>query len=151
MNILNAMRALVILERSLKITDPEVMQVERAYLFPPPGSEGMSSSPTWINTWRLTAYQTGAGLREQTYEVHMQMAVKNADQDIAAEIATSFHVALIDALGLSIGLGGEVNHQLIASGQIGLIKIAGIDYVGLDEKVELYIKDFFAFDNVVLI
>ena len=73
-------------------------------------------------------------MRVQDYTVHSQLLVYDADMDQAADIATAFHVQLVNKFDSAVNLNGTCSSQSLRGGNPTLVVIdrAGQHYAGLD-------------------
>lgn len=138
MDIRSALDRIVAIQQSLSITSPVALSIKRAYKYVPP-QEAALDLPCWQNSWTMVSETRGFGSREQLYTVNMQLLVADADQDRAADIATAFHVALVDALDNDRTLGGTVTRQDLRGGNPTLVVFerSGNVYLGLNLFLDL--------------
>lgn len=144
MDIRTAMGGLVTLEAGLTISDPLNLAIRRAYPYFPDRRSVLPDTPCWTNGWTLTRIDDGfADNRRQFYTVNAQLFILDADMGRAAEIATAFHVALIDALDADDTLGGTVTNVDLRGGDptLALLEWAGQGYVGLNLYFDLELFD----------
>ena len=102
--------------------------------------------PCFLNSWTMVDEERAPQQRIQHYTVHMQLFIDDTDHDRAADIATAFHVALVDALDAATSLSGSVVYQQLRGGSPTLATLTrGRDYIGLDLFCELTLKEGKAF------
>ena len=147
MNIRSALAALRTLEAGLAITSPVVASIKRAYLYMPNQATVAPDAPCVMNDWSLTGIERVGGIRIQKYAVHIQLFVDDSDQDQAADIATAFQVAFVDALDGATSLSGTVVMADLRGGSptLALLERAGRAYIGLDLFLDLTLKEGKAF------
>lgn len=112
MNIRTALDNLATIQLTVSITSPITATIARAYkYFPPP--EADLDVPCFANNWSLPTpeQRRPGGLRIQDYVIRSQLFVRDEDLERAADIATAFWVAYIDALDSNIDLDGAVSIQ----------------------------------------
>jgi hypothetical protein len=155
MDIRSALSELLVIERSLVITDPVNMSVKRVWNYSPPVSVALPDVPAFTNAWTMQDYtrptflvgsQAGAGSsRNQQYAIHMQFyaGLVSAEADRLADIATAFHVAFMDALDAAGNLNGTVMGAVPRGGDptLGLLERGGKPYVGLDLYLDVLLYD----------
>ena len=143
MDIRTVMAAVVTLQESLSITAPISSSILRAYRFMPPMSSALPDTPCFFNSWTLQNQQLNISLRILSYTVRMQLAVLDADQDVAADIASSYMNALITAHNADVQLSGSCTLTTLRGGDptLAVLNWAGQDYIGLDLFLDIEIKD----------
>jgi hypothetical protein len=143
MDILAVLRALVDVQESLEITDPVRDRVRKAHKMVPPTGDPLPDTPCFMNTWSLIEEARRSSLRHQHYQVNMQLAVENADRDVAAEIATAFHIALVEALDQNTTLAQTVSSQKLRGQDPTLVafNFGGIIYTGLDLVLDVFLDE----------
>lgn len=155
MNIRSCIAALVLIQGRLSIALPVVSQIKVAYNYFPAQDVLLPDVPCWANAWTMLPEERGGGLRIQQYTVHMQLFVDDVASQ-AADIATSFHGALVDALDADVGLSGDVaphvaaptcSSQVLRGGNPTLVRLerGGRAYIGLDEYLDITMKEGKAF------
>jgi len=142
-DIRTALTNLVTLQESLSITAPISSSILRAYKYTPPMSSALPDTPCFLNTWTLTNQELDISLRVLFYTIRMQLIVHDADQDQAADIASSYMNAIITAQNADVTLGGSVNQCFLRGSDptLGVLQWAGIDFIGLDLLLDVEIKD----------
>jgi hypothetical protein len=137
------MTNLVSLQESLSITAPVSSSIARAYKYTPPMSSALPDTPCWMNSWTLVNQELDISLRILTYQINMQLAVEDSDQDQAADIASSYMNALITAHNADVQLDGSVTSSSLRGGDPTLVALqwAGVVYIGLDVVLDVEIKD----------
>ena len=90
MNIRAALDRLVAIQGGLSITDPTATSISTAYKYVPRQDTTLPGTPCWMNDWTLIREERHIDMRIQFYTVHMQLFVRDADQDQAADIASAF-------------------------------------------------------------
>ena len=143
MDIRTVMAAVVTLQESLSITAPISSSILRAYRFMPPMSSALPDTPCFFNSWTLQNQQLNISLRILSYTVRMQLAVLDADQDVAADIASSYMNALITAHNADIQLSGSCTLTTLRGGDptLAVLNWAGQDFIGLDLFLDVELKD----------
>lgn len=112
MNIYDALRAVVAVQKSIAIDAPRALAVREAWFSRPPQNEViLANLPCWTNDWDFLREERHGSLREQFYAVVMQLHVArstNGDNSLAAELATAFLPPTLEAFGArnAAGLGG---------------------------------------------
>ncbi len=143
MDIRTAMASIIVVQAALAITDPITASVAEAWKYRPPGKMALNSFPVFMNEWTFVGEKRANSLREQEYTVHMQLAVNDSDADQAADIASAFHVALIDAFDADVKLNNTVTRQSIRGGNPTLanLEFAGPNYIGLDLFMDIVMSE----------
>lgn len=146
MDIRSCLDRIIAIQRSLSITSPIAATIKRAYKYFPP-QEAPLETPCFQNAWTLVSEERGGGVRRQRYTVRMQLLVDDADQERAADIATAFHVALVDAFDADVTLAQTCSHQSLRGGSPTLVVFerAGRFYVGLDLYLDIEMDEAKAF------
>jgi len=142
-DIRTVMTNIVSLQEGLSITAPISSSILRAYKYMPPMASGLPDTPCFLNNWTLQNQELDIGLRILFYTVRMQLAVLDADQDQAADIASSYMNALITAHNADVQLGGSCTLTVLRGGDptLAVLNWAGIDYIGLDLFLDVQITD----------
>lgn len=143
MDIRAALTNLVALQAGLAITDPVAASIKKAWNYMIPQGGIAPDTPCWMNTWRMERMERGSAVRRQFYTINMQLLVRDADQERAADIATAFHVALVTALDGNLTLGGTVKVHTLRGGDPTLFTMdrAGLSFIGLDEYLDVELWD----------
>lgn len=155
MGIRQALKALVIIQESIAISENDRLdipgleideaKIQKAFRTVPSRDEsGLPTTPCIINTWTVQNTLRSSGLLETIYDIHMQLFIDNADQDIAADIAGAFW----DAINLSFDtvegmtLNGTISHSNLTGGTPTLVGLpwGGKPYTGLDMHLQIFIK-----------
>lgn len=137
MDIDTCMAQIIVLQKEVSITIPgtvDTMDLEVAYKYVPPMSVQQPANPFMQNSWTLVNEDRRVDLRVQDYTVHRQLLVYDADMDQAADIATAFHVQLVNKFDSAVNLNGTCSSQSLRGGNPTLVVIdrAGQHYAGLD-------------------
>jgi hypothetical protein len=142
-DIRTVMGNVVTLQESLSITAPISSSILRAYKYMPPMASALPDTPCFFNSWTLQNQQLDISLRILSYTVRMQLAVLDADQDVAADIASSYMNALITAHNADVQLSGSCTLTTLRGGDptLAVLNWAGQDYIGLDLFLDIEIKD----------
>ena len=143
MDIRSALDRIVVIQEGLSITDPLTLAVKRAYKYVPEASSALPDTPAWTNEYSLTNVERLVSLRIQTYTVHMQLFIDDADLDRAADIASSFLKQMIDALDADVSLAQTITQQSLRGGNptLGSMPRANMPYTGLDLFLDLEMKE----------
>ena len=143
MDIRTVMAAVVTLQESLSITAPISSSILRGYRFMPPMSSALPDTPCFFNSWTLQNQELDIGLRILFYTIHMQLAVLDADQDVAADIASSYMNALITAHNADVQIGDTVTLSQLRGGDptLAVLSWAGTEFIGLDLFLDVELKD----------
>jgi len=141
-DIRTVMANVVTLQESLSITAPISSSILRAYKYMPPMASALPDTPCFLNNWTLQNQELDVGLRILFYTVRMQLVVLDADQDQAADIASSYMNALITAQNADVQLGGSCNLTVLRGGNptLAVLNWAGIDFIGLDLFMDVELK-----------
>jgi len=141
-DIRTVMANVVTLQESLSITAPISSSIKRAYKYMPPMASALPDTPCFLNNWTLQNQELDVGLRILFYTVRMQLVVLDADQDQAADIASSYMNALITAQNADVQLGGSCNLTVLRGGNptLAVLNWAGIDFIGLDLFMDVELK-----------
>lgn len=140
LTIRQALDRIVELQKGLSIDDPIEQTVKAVYKYFPSRNNAAPARPFWMNTWTLRAQRRQSnGWDQVDYTVRSQLCVDDASLDRAADIATAFGDALMDALDRDITLnGGTARHDLRgADPTLALLEWSGKTYVGLDLYIDL--------------
>ena len=134
MDIRTCLAQIIILQKELAITAPITMDLEAAYKYVPPAKVQIPANPFFQNSWTLVSEDRNVSQRVQQYMVQMQLLVKDADMDRAADIATAFHVQAVDKFDAKVDLNGTCSSQTLRGGNPTLVVItrSNLSYVGLD-------------------
>ena len=143
MDIRTALDRIVAVQGNLTITDPITTSVAEAWKYRPPGKVALNSFPLFMNEWTFVDEKRANSLREQEYTVHMQLAVLDADANQAADIASAFHGALVDAFDADVNLDNTVTRQSLRGGNPTLVNLefAGQPYIGLDLFMDIVMSE----------
>ena len=143
MNIRAALDRLVAIQGGLSITDPTATSISTAYKYVPRQDTTLPGTPCWMNDWTLIREERHIDMRIQFYTVHMQLFVRDADQDQAADIASAFMEKTVEALDADVTLAGAVTRQSLRGGEPTLVSLerAGLSYIGLDLFLDLEMKE----------
>ena len=143
MNIRAALGRLVAIQGGLSITDPIAVSVGTAYKYVPRQSTTLPATPSWMNDWTLIREERHIDMRIQFYTVHMQLFVRDADQDQAADVASAFMEKTVEALDADVTLNGTVTRQSLRGGEPTLVSLerGGLSYIGLDLFLDLEMKE----------
>ena len=143
MNIRAALDRLVVIQAGLSITDPTEVSIGTAYKYVPRQDTTLPDTPSWMNDWTLIREERHIDMRIQFYTVHMQLFVRDADQDQAADIASAFMEKTVEALDADVTLAGAVTRQSLRGGEPTLVSLerAGLSYIGLDLFLDLEMKE----------
>jgi hypothetical protein len=141
-DIRTVMTKVVALQESLSITAPISSSVLRAYKYMPPMSSALPDCPCWINAWTLQNQELAISLRVLFYTIRMQLVIDDADQDQAADIASAYMNAFIDAHYQDVQLDGSCNLSSLRGGDptLAVLSWAGRDYIGLDLFLDVELK-----------
>jgi len=149
MGIAAALNALVEIQESISIVLPsgEPERVKKAYKTVPAESDMLPTTPCVINIWSADPLIESSGLVEIFYDVRMQLFIRNAKQDVGADIANLFWDAFVAKFVTLDGktLMGNISHSTLSGGSPTLVgwERAGGPYVGLDMHLNLSTKQFF--------
>ena len=143
MDIRSALDNLIVIQAGLSITDPITESIAAAYKYVPPANVALPDTPCWTNEWTLNEVQRFVNLRIQTYTVHMQLFVLDADLDAAADIASAFHAKMVTALDADVSLGQTITQQSLRGGSPTLASLVRSNqaYIGLDLFLDLEMKE----------
>jgi hypothetical protein len=133
---------------ALAITSPIPESVRKVWDPIPPDAVGLPEAPCFMNSLTFSGMERTASQLIEHYVLHMQFFVKDADRDRGLLIARAFHVALIAAFGPHPTLTGKVTDQSIRGGTPSETSLerAGVSYPGLDEYMDITIKNGMSFD-----
>ena len=141
-DIRTVMTNVVSMQEGLSITAPISSSILRAYKFMPPMASGLPDTPCFLNAWTLQNQELAISLRVLHYTIRMQLAVLDADQDVAADIASSYMNALITAQNADVQLGGSCTQTALRGGDptLAVLSWAGQEFIGLDLYLDVEIK-----------
>jgi hypothetical protein len=146
MDIRSALDRIVVVQKSLVITQPIPAKILRAYKTIPSQATLAPDAPCFINS--VIAFheeRLPSGGRTQHYTVRMQLLVEDADDDRAADIALAFHGALVNAFDTDVnqGLNGACTVQTLRSASVllGVIDRGNRKYIGTDVLMEIVMSD----------
>lgn len=138
-SIRTALDRIVTIQSGLTITSPSIANVERVYRLPPNGKV-LLEPICFMNSPELTRYTVGM-IRERLYTVRMQLFVRDADWDVAGDIALAFQDKLGAALDndVTLAIAGVPSCSLWRNltGGAQVLSWNGIDYPGLDMRIEV--------------
>lgn len=142
MDIRSALSRLTAIQQGLSITTPITASIKKAWTYFPP-ENAVVDTPCFLNSWTLVEEARNPSHRIQRYTVRMQLLVHDADMERAADIATSFHVQLVDALDADVNLAGTVSYQTLRGGNptLAILERGGRIYVGLDLYLDLVMSE----------
>lgn len=136
---------------SLSIVQPKPMDIKKVYVHVPREGETLNSTPAWISTYTFQGLtKNPGGWIETTWDIRMQLAVKDANQDSSSDIATAFMDEVVRAFSIPDGahqtLNGSVSNHELTGGSPTLVgwTWAGGPYVGLDLHLTAHIKEVIA-------
>lgn len=134
---------LIVIEAACAITSPVTVSVKRAYKYIPDRESALPDTPCWLNGWSLVNYLRSSAFREQEYDIRAQLAVLDADQDRAADIASALYENFLTRLDANITLGATINRHDLVGGQPTLAAMtwAGQPYIGIDMHLHVVIKE----------
>lgn len=125
---------IVTIQSGLTITTPITEAIAVAHKYPPRPNDALDA-PCFMNSWELTQYDRGM-LRQRIYQVRMQLFIKDAENDVAGDIATAFseklQIALDNDLTLSIAGVPTCSLWRDLRGGVRLLEWSAVSYVGLD-------------------
>ena len=141
-DIRTVMTKITAMQEGLSITAPISSSIKRAYKYMPPMSSSLPDCPCWLNAWTLTRQELDIGLRVLFYSVRMQLVIDDADQDQAADIASSYMNAFINAHYQDVQFDGSCNVSYLRGGDptLAVLNWAGRDYIGLDLFLDCELK-----------
>jgi hypothetical protein len=141
-DIRTVMTNVVSLQESLSITAPVSSSIKRAYKYMPPAASALPDCPCWLNAWTLQSQELHVSLRVLFYTIRMQLVIDDADQDHAADIASSYMNALITAQNSDVQLDGSCQQSILRGGDptLAVLSWAGRDYIGLDLFLDVELK-----------
>lgn len=145
MELLPALLKLQTLQASLALTtasgDPVDETIRETHLLLP-DEDYTPICPAWKNTWEMSGFTFVGSLREQIYDVRMQLMIEDGSLAQASEIATAFWAKLLKALhtGNNLWLDGTISHHEIGSARLAMIQ-QGRAYPGIDAHLAVYLKD----------
>lgn len=153
MNIRTALDRIVTLQLALTITAPITASIKAAHKYPPNRGIALPDTPCWMNSWTLDRVEREYRTRHAFYEVSAQLFVLDTDLNRAADIATAFHVAFMDALDTSASINDDAAIARWDHGGSGrasdptlsLLDWAGKSYIGLSEFLRLELLDTVTF------
>lgn len=134
MSIIDALRALTVVQRELTIESPVPLSIVSTFYLPPDRNVPLVY-PCWFNTWTFSGQNRKASnYLEQTYAIHTEFWHYDPDSQLASEVATAFHVAYVLALNANITLSGTVSTSDLrgADPTLVLAEWNGVPYTGLD-------------------
>jgi hypothetical protein len=90
----------------------------------------------------LQSQELHVSLRVLFYTIRMQLVIDDADQDHAADIASSYMNALITAQNSDVQLDGSCQQSILRGGDptLAVLSWAGRDYIGLDLFLDVELK-----------
>lgn len=147
MNIGAVMAQVAIIQAAVAITSPAVVPVRKVWTWPPPMSRSIPGhdTPCFLNEWTLDREdRTTNGLRQQYYTVHMQLLVDGeSDFDSAAEVASAFMAAIVDAFDATETINGSAFWSKLRGGNPTLAPMQrnGLMYAGLDLYLDVTLTE----------
>lgn len=146
MDILSAMLKVRSIQESITVANPSQsgndIKVLKAWLTRPPQKVVLTDFPCFINSWTFNGETRQSILREQSYSVHMQLLINDADWDRAALIATAFMPAIVKAFDTNVTLDTTVVRTTLRGGNptLGAVTLDKT-YIGLDLYLDLSMAD----------
>jgi len=139
----SALDRIIAIQGGLSITSPITESIKVAYKYSPAANVGLPDAPAFFNEWTLEREERHVSMRIQYYTVHMQLLVRDADLNRAADIATAFHVALVDAFDADVQMNNTVTQSSLRGGSPTLAGFVrnNINYIGLDLFLDLELKE----------
>lgn len=152
MGIRAALDAVSAIQQSLVVPDGTFdwysgdIGINTVYKYGVPNEAEAPDIPCWFNSWTLAQTIRMPSLLETIYNIRMQLAVYDADQNRAAEIAAAFMDEVLEAFNADITLGGTISHHDIVGSSPTSIQIE-LDkkYMGIDLVMTVYIKEIVTF------
>lgn len=148
MNIRDVIAAVNVIQAAITISSPSSIAVAKVWPYFPPQSVAVSESPAFFNEWIFVREdRTTNGMRQQYYTDHMQLFVYDADSDRAADIATAFMAAIVDAFDAEETLNGTAfRTKLRGSGggnrpAIFPVKWDNFTFIGLDLYLDIELTE----------
>ena len=141
MDFVSALNALVVLEKSLVITDPVRVKIKEAFDAPPDIDQALGDTPCWINTYTLLPVEftmdSGILSQIQRFDVRMQLFCYDASHRRASQMANAFLVALLRAWDYS--LNGTVSTAYLRGGTPTQVRLNHnqMGFPGLDLHADL--------------
>lgn len=118
--------------------------INAVYKYGAPAEAETPDAPCWFNSWTLEQVQKpNSTLTETFYDVRMQLAVYDADQNRAAEIASAFMDLVLTAFNTDPTLGGAISNSNIEGASPTLVQFEFNEKcIGLDLHLKVNIKLF---------
>ena len=141
-SIIDALKALIVVQRELTIESPVPLSTTSAFYLPPARNMPIEY-PCWFNTWTFSGQDRKANsYLEQRYAIHCEFWHFDPDSQMAAEVATAFHVAYVLALNANITLSGTVATSDLrgADPTLVLAEWDGVPYTGLDLFLDVTLR-----------
>lgn len=136
--------AVTAVQAALTITSPIDASIKAVHRYPPNRQSVLPDTPCWMNTWTLARVEENIdfdGNRRFFYSVNAQLFIKDADLNRAADIATSFHQAWLDALvlspALSTGADGLSWTPRGGDPTLVLLEWGSMPFIGLNEYLDV--------------
>ncbi len=143
MDIRTALDAIVTREAAITIAAPVAATIRKAHKYMAPQEATLPETPCFMNGWRLVSHKMGHGRGSviETYVVNAQLFIEDADIEVAADIATAFHVAFVtDIEDGDITLGGAAKKYQFRDGDgasLVALQRAGRNYIGVNYFLEV--------------
>jgi hypothetical protein len=140
--ILDALKALIEIQRGLVIVSPVPLGVTNVFYLPPDRNTPLEY-PCWFNTWTFTAPNRKANFYlQENYTIHCEFWHYDPDTQLAAEVATAFHSAYVVALNENITLSATVDTSELRGADPTLVPAEwnGVPYAGLDLYLDVTIS-----------
>ena len=131
------MTRIATVQGGLAISDPIAVSVARVYKLPPPETHKYNSFPCFVNSVRLLPLVYASSLLRRTYEVRMQLLVKDNDFGRGCEIALAFEEELIRAFASDITLENHCTNIETIVGELANLN----GYPGLDYRLLLHMAE----------
>lgn len=120
--------------------------ITTVYKYGVPSELESPDHPCWFNSWTLAQVIRMPSLLETIYSIRMQLAVYDADQNRAAEIAAAFMDVALVAFNADITLGGAISHHdLVGSAPTSIQLELDKKYMGIDLLLTAYLKEIVTF------
>lgn len=97
------------------LNPPKVIAVKRAYRYWPDAAKAIDpkDTPCWINNWDAPETNFLSVMNKGTFTVQMGLLCYDEDSDSAADIASAFYPAVVQAFSENIKLGDAVGISVL--------------------------------------
>lgn len=90
----------------LSVSSPYEASILKVWPYVPPASQVITDTPCFVNSWSLREVDFGSAVRLERYAVHARLVCYDDDAPVAAAIAASFQLPLLNRFASNLTLSG---------------------------------------------